>query len=100
MQEIAACLSRDEFVITDHARREMLHDGILLDDLIAACGSGEIIEDYPAAFPLPACLVLGWLPEGRPVHVCLSRPPWVKVITTYIPDPGKWHTDWKRRRRG
>lgn len=98
--ETADYLRRDQFVVTDHARREMAHDSVLLADVISACLAGEVIEDYPDAYPLPACLILGPVPDGRRLHVCLSHPPRVKIITVYVPDPAKWEADCRTRKGG
>lgn len=97
--EIRDFLLKSNFVITDHARCEMKNDNVLVDDLISACISGEIIEDYPIAYPLPACLILGYTDDGRPLHVCLSKPPLIKIITVYVPSSEWWESDLKTRRR-
>jgi hypothetical protein len=97
--KIRELLLSGNFVITNHARIEMKNDDVLVDDLISACISGEIIEDYPSAYPLPACLILGHTNDGRALHVCLSKPPLVKIITVYVPSSDWWKPDWKTRRR-
>lgn len=76
----------------------MKNDRVLVADLISACISGEIIEDYPTAYPLPACLILGYTEDVRPLHVCLSKPPLVKIITVYVPSSDRWEPDWKTRK--
>lgn len=98
MDEINEYLSQGNYVITDHARHEMQNDDVSVDDIVSACAGGEIIEDHPSAYPLPACLILGETLDGRPLHVCLSKPPPVKIVTVYVPTPDKWESDWKTRR--
>ncbi|MBI1925660.1 DUF4258 domain-containing protein [Candidatus Poribacteria bacterium] len=98
IEEIGKYLKQSRYVITDHARREMQNDDVSVDDIVSACIDGEIIEDYPSAYPLPACLILGDTLDGRPLHVCLSKPPLVKIITVYVPTPTKWESDWKTRK--
>ena len=86
-------------IVTDHAIREMDNDEVTLDDVLNAIYMGEIIEDYPKAFPLPACLINGQTLDGRPVHVCLSLPPLVKIITVYVPSSDKWQDNFRRRKK-
>jgi hypothetical protein len=62
--------------------------------------TGETIEDYPADFPYPSRLVLGW--QGpRPVHGVVADNTDDReniVITVYEPDSGEWEVDFKRRK--
>jgi len=91
-------IAKREFKITDHAFEEMKADNLSFCDIINVITSGAIIENYPAAYPLPACLINGNAGNGEPVHVCVSLPPLVKVITVYRPDIAKWTNDFKKRR--
>ena len=62
--------------------------------------SGEVIEDYPQAFPVPAKLLLGRC-NGRPIHVVAaenSSQQQVIIITAYEPTEQKWESDMKTRR--
>lgn len=52
--------------------------------------TAEIIEDYPEDPRGPSCLVLGVTAHGRILHVHVSYPPEVWVITVYEPDEDKW----------
>jgi hypothetical protein len=52
--------------------------------------SGEIIEEYPEDKYSPSCLIYGKTEDGRNLHVQISLPPSVVVITTYEPDPREW----------
>ncbi len=63
--------------------------------------NGEVIEDYPHAFPFPAKLLLGWC-NGRSIHVVAaedSGKQLVIVITAYEPTLNKWKPDMKTRRK-
>lgn len=92
--ELKKFLKADKPVITDHALEAMQDDEITLDDLFQCVVHGEIIEEYPKAYPLPACLI-----KGNALHVCLSMPPRVKIITCYIPDAAQWEDGFRKRRR-
>jgi hypothetical protein len=63
--------------------------------------NGEVIEDYPQAFPFPAKLLMGQCDE-RPVHVVAaehSSQQQVIIITAYEPTLKKWESDMKTRRK-
>jgi hypothetical protein len=51
---------------------------------------GEIIEEYPDDKYSPSCLIYGQTNKGKNLHVQISLPPAVVVITTYEPDPEEW----------
>jgi hypothetical protein len=57
----------------------------------------EIIEDYLEDHRGPSCLILGWTRTRRPLHVQVSYPPEVTIVTVYEPDPAKWIDNRKRR---
>jgi hypothetical protein len=89
-----------KLVFRAHALRRMFERQISVDDIVAAIGSGETIEDYPGDQPYPSRLVLGWS-GGRPVHVVvahnLSQNELI-VVTVYEPDPELWEDDFTRRK--
>lgn len=63
--------------------------------------SAEIIENYPDDPRGHSCLVLGWLADGRPVHVVLGLSEPLCIITVYDPSQdtrGRWEPDFRRRR--
>lgn len=82
----------------------MLKKGLSADDLEAAIckDDPEIIEDYPNDARGPACLVLGWLTLGRPLHVLVgygtSQDVAIEVITTYEPEAPEWYNPSVRRK--
>ncbi|MFC1707976.1 DUF4258 domain-containing protein [Planctomycetota bacterium] len=87
-----------------HAVREILNDGLTGREVEKALLQCELVEDYPTETrPLPDCLVLGRLRDGRPVHVVVALDEVrarILVVTVYIPSGGYWHADWQTRRRG
>ena len=98
-EEISIYIKNENFKVTDHALEEMDADGFLLGDVIYGIINGEIIEEYPGSYPLPACLINSNTPTGEPMHICISMPPIVKIITVYKPDPNKWENGFKRRKK-
>ena len=57
---------------SDHAADQMAAGGVVVPDIIATVDHGEVIEEYPQALPLPACLSFYTI-NGRPVHACWAR---------------------------
>ena len=88
--EIRDYIVKQDFKITDHAFEEMTADDLVFQDVISGVMNGEIIENYPTAYPLSAVLINGKIKDGGPIHICVSLPPLVKIITVYRPDPEKW----------
>ena len=87
------------YVVTLHAVRQAEERKIAIQELEEAVRSAdaEIIENYPEDERGPSCLLLGVTMNGRVLHIQLSHPPAVWVITTYEPSDDKW-TDAKTRR--
>lgn len=52
--------------------------------------NGEIIEEYPDDKYSQSCLVYGKTKSGKDLHVQVSLPPKVVVITVYEPDHSEW----------
>jgi hypothetical protein len=61
--------------------------------------SGEIIEEYPDDKYSPSCLLYGKAKAGRDLHVQLSLPPSVVIITVYEPEETEWINCRVRRKK-
>ncbi len=75
--------------------------GITEEEVYLVVEHGEVIETYPQDTPFPSRLVLGWIGQ-RPIHVVMADEPetdTIIVITTYEPDPERWLSGFRRRRR-
>lgn len=69
------------------------------DEIRAVIFDGEIIEDYPEDVRGHSSLLLGYGEEDRPIHVvCAPKDDFLAIITVYLPDKGRWESDWKTRR--
>lgn len=87
--------------LTDHAAQRMLERGFTLSQIEQALETGQTIEEYPDARPLPARLILARLGD-RPVHVVYARNEEESVhviITVYEPSLREWEQGFARRRR-
>ncbi len=68
----------------------MISRKIIREEMEHAILKGQIIEEYPDDKYSPTCLIYGKSEAGRHLHIHLSVPPKVVVITTYEPDPAEW----------
>lgn len=86
--------------VSEHAGEEMKADNLREPELLSATLAGEVIEDYPEAYPCPACLVLVHLGAGDPVHVVWAferQNGYAVMVTAYRPDPKRWNADFRKR---
>ena len=84
-----------------HARQSMFTRSISDECVEYILQNGEVIEDYPSAFPFPAKLLLG-LCNGRSIHVVAAEnrnKQQVIVITVYEATLDKWEPNMKIRRK-
>ena len=98
---IRKCLGNNQYRLTRHVTIFRLKRGITIAQLKLALLNGEIIERYPDADPYPACLVLGWLQSGDPLHIVCSRgdvEPELRIVTVYEPDDDRWEDNYKIRK--
>lgn len=77
-----------------HASERIQQRGIFREDVINAIQTGRIIEQYPDAFPFPACLVLGLNVRDTYIHVvCGYDGSEIHIVTAYYPTPDKFEDD-------
>jgi len=86
------------YMLTDHASDRAAKRKIRSPEIEQVILSGQVIEDYPNDKYGPSCLILGYTDNQRPLHVQVSYPDIIKVITVYEPSPDKWDKDFKTRK--
>lgn len=97
IEGIRVKISIGEYRFSDHAVKRMIERTIDRTEIEEAVLSGEVIEKYPDDKYSPSCLIYGRSKAGRHLHVQLSLPPTVVVITAYDPDETEW-IDYRVRR--
>lgn len=97
IDEVRSRISSINCRFSDHAVKRMIKRSLDRIEIVEAILSGEIIEEYPDDKYSPSCLIHGTPKAGRHLHVQLSLPPSVVVITVYDPDEAEW-IDYKVRR--
>lgn len=93
-------MDHPKLIFRVHAVQRMFERNVSAKSVARAIQAGEVIEDYSSEMPEPSRLILG--SQGkRPLHVVTSENPKsneIIIITTYLPDPGKWNKDFRSRR--
>ena len=97
IQGIQDKIRKGDYGFSEHAVKRMIKRAISRQEVEEAVLRGEIIDEYPEDKYSPSCLVYGKTEKGRDLHVQVSLPPVVVVITAYDPDPKEW-IDFKIRR--
>lgn len=98
IKEIQDKIRSGDHRYSDHAVKRMIKRSIQDYEVEEALFWGEIIEEYPQDKYSPSCLILGITSKGRPLHVQVSFPPRVVIITVYEPDEDEWLNCSIRRR--
>lgn len=75
---------------TVHALQRTTERHIARIEIEQVIASAEVIEAYPQDKYGPSVLLLGTTETGRILHIHVSFPPSVKIITAYEPDPDQW----------
>ena len=83
-------IEKGQYRFSDHAVKRMIEKTVDRHEVEEAILTGEIIEEYPHDKYSPSCLIYGKTQRGRELHVQVSYPPTVVVITIYEPDPKEW----------
>ena len=97
LEAIRDKIKKGDYRFSDHAVKQMIKRSIFRQEVEVAIYSGEIIEEYPDDKFSPSCLIYGVSKGGRHLHVQLSLPPTVVVITVYEPDASEWIDNRVRR---
>ena len=101
IKEIIIAIQAQSIEISRHSLEEAKKDALTIEAInLSVIETGEIIEDYPDAYPYPACLVLSRNQAGEPIHSVWGynqNTDSAKLITVYRPDPERW-IDWRIRK--
>lgn len=100
MKQKLATSAAKKILFLPHAIKQMSRPDrmITTDEVRQAVLLGEIIEEYPEDQRGESCLVLHTT-NNRSIHVvCAPKTEYLAVITAYIPSPGQWASDFKKRK--
>jgi uncharacterized DUF497 family protein len=92
------CIAR-KLKWSSHAASRIQERGISRVDVIHCLNNGEVIEDYPADYPHPSCLVFGYTMQGDIIHVVVGcDQETAYIISAYFPNIEKFERDMKTRK--
>ncbi len=93
MTDLAAiqeAIAEGNYKYTLHAAQRTTERHISRLELEEVIAKAEIIQEYPQDKYGPSCLLYGETDFGRILHIQISLPPLVKIITAYEPDSDEW----------
>ena len=100
LSEIRKLLRNGKIITSVHILEQLDERDIKYSEVKRAINEGEIIEQYPDAYPYPACLVLYINIDGIPLHVVVaSDSEYITLVTAYRPSIDRFESDWKTRKR-
>ena len=89
--------------VSDHGYDELANDGILAQEALAGVGAAVVVEDYVGRARGASVLTLQQDAEGLPIHVVWGIPKngdaFAVLVTAYRPDPTRWETGFKLRKK-
>ena len=107
LEELQWAVHQGRVRITSHAKEEMWNDRVNPQEVFFTVlqGNPEVVESYPKpqGRPFPMMLVLGWLPDGTPLHSLWAYDGEKKIailVTVYRPDPSRWDESFRKRKQG
>lgn len=100
-ETILDLIRNDKVRISEHGYDELASDGLSVREIFSSIEDAEVLELYPEYPKGPCLLALQKLTVSRSIHVVWGIPKGYNepavLVTAYIPDPGKWSNDLKKR---
>jgi hypothetical protein len=99
ISDIRALAAGKQIVWTEHLSLRLRERNIKRSDIIYCIENGEIIEQYPDAYPFPACLIFVMMTDNKPIHTAVGIGGGkLFIITVYEPTLDEWENDCKTRK--
>ena len=99
---IKSCVLEKKIFWSYHSNMRLDERGLSREKTLVSIENCEIIEEYKDDYPLPSCLCLGYDKENNPIHSVIGidkENKNIRIITAYYPDPSRWESDFKKRRK-
>ena len=69
IEDLIEAIQAGRIFTSRHSLAEAANDDLVLGEVyLSVVEGGEMIEEYPTAYPSPACLILGFNTFGDPIH--------------------------------
>jgi hypothetical protein len=68
LDDIRGAVADASYRVTGHAADQMVAGNVDEIWVLEATMAGQVIDDFPTAFPSPSCLVRGETPVGQTLH--------------------------------
>lgn len=99
IKTVQELVKKEKIVWSKHFSKRLREREFSEEDVAYCILHGEIIEDYPEAYPYPACLIYGTTIRGNVFHVVVGmNEDYVYMVTGYFPNLEKFEADLKTRR--
>jgi hypothetical protein len=98
LRAIRQALASRSYLLTEHASDRAVARNIASHEIEEAVQDAVLVEDYPADKYGPSCLLMGKTATDRTLHIQVSYPSAIKVITVYEPSASEWQKGWVARR--
>ena len=94
IEELRKLCAEGKFKWTAHILTRLQQRNIHPSDIKTCIMTGKIIEQYPADYPYPSCLVLGTDTQEDFLHVVIGYGQgFLWLVTAYRPNPEEWEED-------
>jgi hypothetical protein len=100
LEDIVKAIQTGQILPSRHSRKEAADDDLVLGEIYESVLQGELIEEYPEAYPMPSGLILGFNLLGDPIHSVWGYDQTsqiARLITVYRPSPDRW-INWRQRK--
>ena len=101
LEFIQECVAEGRILWTYHVNMRLKKRSVTRQEILDSISDYEIIEEYPDDKYLLSCLIHATI-EVKVIHVLFAmdlKDRNVRVVTAYEPDPDRWKTDFKTRRK-
>ena len=99
IESIQAMYLKHAVEYSQHFRSRMKERNIKFSDVRMAIQNGEIIDHDLNYIPNPSVLILGYVRDGKPLHVVVGVDDTnLVLITAYFPALTLWEDDFKTRK--
>lgn len=89
-EKIKEKIKSGNYKFSEHSIKRMIERNITRKEIEFSILNGEIIEKYDDDKFQPSCLVFGKTDKKRNLHIVVSFPPRVVIVTVYEPKMNKW----------